>query len=228
VEFEGTHTTSIPIRDVERLLAWFKVIGFAGMDDNYGCGGLYEGSWTITSLATDPDLEKTVRRCVHDDTTKPLIDLELAIDEIADSQRLVGLSRLRITMTRGAHATADQETCYGPCEHYTLTILGDGTVEYEGFQNVDIIGTRSDTISDAELSDLLARIDESGFFDLPRDFHCRRPGQGATTTRVALHNRVNVIERCHEEDARGRPKGLDVIEDLIEEVANSQRWTGEN
>ena len=60
-----------------------------------------------------------------------------------------------------------------------------------------MIGTRSGGISEADVLDLVDRFLESGFFDLPPDFHCQVTDVDATTTTVFLHTRRNSIERCH-------------------------------
>ena len=137
------------------------------------------------------------------------------------------LADLVITMTRGAYpAEPAEDSCRGPCPDYSLTIRGDGSVEYEGFQNVDTVGTQRAQILQEDVSLLLRRFEESGFFELPEDFHCQVLGVGATVMSVRLGDREHGIERCHTSDKQGRLAALEKIEQLIDELTDSARWTG--
>ncbi len=137
------------------------------------------------------------------------------------------LADLVITMTRGTYpANTTDDSCRRPCPEYSLTIRGDGSVVYEGFQNVDTIGTRSDQIPLEDVSLLVRRFEESGFFELPTDFHCQITGVDATVTSVRRGDREHRIERCHVPDELGRLTELEKIETLIDELTDSIRWTG--
>ena len=223
----GLRTTSIAEEDVRLLLDRFEEIGFFILDDNYSCRALFDGSWTITTLTIGDD-EKTVQRCSFVDETRPLFGLEELIDEVTNSRQWVGLPETVIELSGGHYPGPDDEGCTPwPCTNYTLTIYSDGRVEYEGFQNVDVIGTRSGEISEADVLDLADRFLESGFFDLPPDFHCQVTDVDATTTSVFLRTRQNRIERCHGSIPSGRLEPVRQMELAIAELVGLERWTGE-
>ncbi len=221
----GLRTTAITEEDVRLLLDRFEEIGFADLDDNYSCRALFDGSWTITTL-TSGENKKTVQRCSFVNETRPLFELEELIDEITDSRQWVGLPETVIVMSGGFYPGPDDEGCSPwPCTNYMLTIFRDGRVEFEGLQNVDVIGTRSGEILEADVLDLVDRYLANGFFDLPPDFHCQVTGVGATTTSVFLRTRSNGIERCH--GAGGRLEPVRQMEIAIAELVGLEQWVGE-
>ena len=226
VETPGLRTTTIPLGDVRLLLERFEQIGFFDLDDNYSCRALFDGSWTITTLAIGDD-RKTIQRCSLNDETAALFDLELLIDQVANSRQWVGLPENVIEMSRGFYPAPGAEFCAWPCNDYTLTIYSDGRIEYEGIKNVDVIGTRFDEISEADVLSLVERYEESGFFDLPPDFHCQVTDVGATTTAVHLRTRDNAIERCHTSGPQSPLEPLRQLELVIAELVGLARWVGE-
>ena len=226
VKTTGLRTTSIAEVDVRLLLDRFEQIGFLDLDDNYSCRALFDGSWTITTLAIGED-KKTIQRCSYVDETRPLFELEELIDKVTNSRQWVGLPEKVIEMSRGFYPAPDAEFCAWPCTDYTLTIYRDGRVEYEGFKNVGVIGTRNGEISEADVLDLVERYVESGFFDLPSDFHCQVTDVAATTTAVHLRTRTNRIERCHTSVPSGPLEPLRQLELVIAELTNSQHWVDE-
>ena len=226
VKTTGLRTTSIAEADVRLLLDRFEQIGFLDLDDNYSCRALFDGSWTITTLAIGED-KKTIQRCSFVDETRPLFELEELIDEITNSRQWVGLPEKVIEMSRGFYPPPDAEFCAWPCTDYTLTIYNDGRVEYEGVKNVGVIGTRNGEISEADVLDLVERFLESGFFDLPPDFHCQVTDVSATTTTVRLRTRENRIERCHTSLPGGPLEPVRQLELVIAELTDLQRWIGE-
>lgn len=227
VETTGLRTTSITEENVRLLLDRFEQIGFLDLDDNYSCRALFDGSWTITTLAIGDD-KKTIQRCSFVDETRPLFELEELIDKITNSSQWVGLPEKVIEVSRGFYPAPDAEFCAWLCTDYTLTIYRDGRVEYEGFKNVDVIGTRFGEISKADILALVERFEESGFFDLPSDFHCQVIDVSATTTAVFLRTRTNQIERCHTSAPSGPLEPLRQLELVIAELVGLERWTGEN
>ena len=54
--------------------------------------------------------------------------------------------------------TLERTICFGTCPDYMLTILGDGTVIYEGRMFVRIEGTLTTTISEDKIKQLLSKI----------------------------------------------------------------------
>jgi hypothetical protein len=58
----------------------------------------------------------------------------------------------------------EKTSCYGPCPVYAVYIYGDGTILYEGVENVRVIGERSNAMHlysnyPAEVIELVDEID---------------------------------------------------------------------
>ena len=56
--------------------------------------------------------------------------------------------------------------CRGSCPSYTVTIRGDGNVEYVGERNVKVRGSQTATLNSEQLAKVLRRLDQSHFLAL--------------------------------------------------------------
>jgi uncharacterized protein DUF6438 len=56
--------------------------------------------------------------------------------------------------------------CMGTCPVYTFTVFPDGTCTYQGFANVDKLGTFNGTISTEQLNQFKSVISTSDFFNI--------------------------------------------------------------
>lgn len=56
--------------------------------------------------------------------------------------------------------TLERTACRGNCPVYSMTIHGDGTIEYEGFLNVPVKGKRIGSISKDSINSLLNAIEK--------------------------------------------------------------------
>jgi hypothetical protein len=56
--------------------------------------------------------------------------------------------------------------CFGSCPVYTITVHGNGEVDYLGRMDVKECGKRSDSISEGQLLDILRELDQVHFFAL--------------------------------------------------------------
>ena len=123
--------------------------------------------------------------------------------------------------------TLERTPCYGACPVYKLTIHRSGKVEYEGKDHVRQKGSRSGTISTEDFEKLLRKIYEINFFNLSERYDGKNPdGSGVTITdlptrktSVTRGNRTKTVENYF----RG-PKGLNELEDLIDELTKSAAW----
>src|SRR5688572_6950095 len=66
----------------------------------------------------------------------------------------------QISMTRGP--------CFGACPMYTVTVWGDGRVQFVGERFVEETGDHSKTVDAAHVAALFAYADSIGFFDMPQ------------------------------------------------------------
>ncbi len=129
------------------------------------------------------------------------------------------LSGLMINMTRVA--------CnFGGCSwSYDLTIRGDGSVEYEGVDyrgsgQLDVVGPATATIPQEQVRLLSDRFDEIGFANL-KGITCTVSDVSLTVlTLIREPGLERTIEFCIS------PRSLVELAGFIDEITDSQRWTG--
>ncbi len=104
-----------------------------------------------------------------------------------------------------------------------MTIHGDGSVEYEGRGELDIVGPARGGITQAQVRMLYDRFDEIGFGDL-EEMTCLVSDSPSTVLTLVREQGIDkTIRFCP------IPKAptLEDLADFIDEVTDSQRWTGE-
>lgn len=115
----------------------------------------------------------------------------------------------------------ERTACFGTCPVYTLTVYSDGRVEYEGKDHVKEKGSRSSKIDEKLFLRLMKKVDEIGFFKLNDRYEGRVTDLPTRITTVTKDDVTKTVRNYY-----GGPKGLHDLEQLIDEVTNSARWTG--
>lgn len=122
--------------------------------------------------------------------------------------------------------TLERQPCFGFCPVYTLTIHGDGRVEFNGQQNVEAMGEQTATIDPAAVQALADEMDAAGYFtwndaymtqdvtDLPYVISSITLSDGTTKR----------IEHYHGDFSA--PEMLTALEDQIDAVADTAQWVG--
>jgi hypothetical protein len=110
----------------------------------------------------------------------------------------------------------------GPCSSYGVSIFLDGTVVYDGRQDVAVIGQRKAQMPPERVSELISMIDSIGFLDLPQSC-CLCHGTSAYQL-VTLDYRPGSVQRTILHDT-GCTSALTDLERLIDSAAGTQRWT---
>ena len=120
--------------------------------------------------------------------------------------------------------------CYGNCPAYTLTIHGDGHVEYNGKGHVAEVGARESRVEADVIKALAGEFAKARFLALPEEYlgqNCSRYCTDMPTAITELSvkevsHRVNHYYGCG-----GVPKALFELESGIDKLANAERWTGD-
>jgi hypothetical protein len=122
-----------------------------------------------------------------------------------------------ITLTRFA--------CDGNCPVYDISIYRDGSVIYEGIEDVKIEGRKESKISSRELQALIDAFKEAEYFNLSDNTKmrsgCYTDASSARTT-FTYEGKTKAITNYH-----GCPDydmGLSELENLIDETVNSSQW----
>ena len=119
--------------------------------------------------------------------------------------------------------TLERTVCFGACPDYTLTIQGDGTVTYEGRQFVRIEGTRTATISEAKISQLLSEFEKVDYFSLNNSYEkLEATDMPSAITSLTINGKTKTVRHYHGDFSA--PEKLTELENKIDEIVNSDQW----
>ena len=116
--------------------------------------------------------------------------------------------------------TLERVGCLGNCPDYTVTILGDGSVQYEGRAYVHTEGVRRKTIPVSAVQKLIEKLRSDGFFQWEEkkmvcvDF----PEVHITATLKDQHKRV--LEGCN------TPGQVLRLAKEIDKISGAMAWVG--
>lgn len=120
--------------------------------------------------------------------------------------------------------------CYGPCPSYTVTIHGDGRIDYVGRSHVFISGAQQGQAEATSLAALRTRLRAADFSPLANRYRHGSPACGLWTTdmptvivEVFSDGRRQRAE--HDYGCAAAPAALTQIEQAIDAVAQSSQWT---
>ena len=125
--------------------------------------------------------------------------------------------------------------CFGTCPIYSLQIMGDGAVLYNGIANVYIRGELRTYVSRQQVADLLHEFNRIGFFHLPDNYEAGQTLQvdgkrvdvvkmdpyELPGTRITLRVGDSSKSVVYTQTA---PEALIRIAKRIDELAGSSRW----
>jgi hypothetical protein len=127
--------------------------------------------------------------------------------------------------------TLERTACFGGCPVYHLSVLTDGTVYYDGKAHVPRLGPDSARISPTQVQELVSEIEGAGYFSFPDRFTPNEPACGryatdspSVITSIRRQGKTKRIE--HDYGCSGAPGALMVLEQKIDKIAGSTRWTG--
>ena len=123
--------------------------------------------------------------------------------------------------------TLERAPCFGTCPVYTLSIHGDGTVEYNGLDFVEVTGPQTATIDPAAVQALGDAMAEAGYFDWQDAYLDYQVTDlpYATSSVTLSDGTTKRIEHYYGDSSA--PEALTELETLIDETANTQQWIGD-
>jgi hypothetical protein len=121
--------------------------------------------------------------------------------------------------------------CYGSCPSYSVTIHGDGRIEYNGKGRVKEIGAREGRIEKEKIRALVSVFEKMKFWGLAEDYsETKCSGRLCTDmptaiTELSIKGMTHRVK--HYYGCGSAPKALFELESAIDKSANSQQWTGD-
>ena len=119
--------------------------------------------------------------------------------------------------------TLERTACYGFCPIYTLTIHGNGTVQYEGEDYVETVGKAETVISREKVEKLISEFENINYDSL-EDSYTEKTITDAPSviTSITRNGKTKTIEHYHGDF--NTPEKLTALEDKIDEIVNSDQW----
>ena len=126
--------------------------------------------------------------------------------------------------------------CYGECPAYSVTIWGDGKVEFNGREFVNTIGLKTYTISRNSVDSLVREIFAIDFFSFNDSYITQRTLSHLPDGRVdTVITQVTDLptqyvtvkigtQKKTVEDYYGTPKAIRELENKIDSVAKTSQW----
>jgi hypothetical protein len=125
----------------------------------------------------------------------------------------------------------ERTACYGTCPAYTVTIHGDGRVEYSGQRNVKEKAARDGQIEMRSIAELLSQFRRAKFLSISKDYSEEKCtcGQCTDMPTAIIELKVSGITHRvkHYHGCTCAPKSLFGLESAIDEAANSDQWIGD-
>jgi len=125
----------------------------------------------------------------------------------------------------------ERTACFGRCPVYRIRVTPAGAVTYEGRANVRLMGSATAEISPDSVASLLRELEQAGYFTFSDRYvvsepTCRRytTDSPSAVSSATFRGRTKRIQ--HDYGCGGVPGALTVMEQRIDEVLGSDRWTG--
>jgi hypothetical protein len=158
----------------------------------------------------------------------PLLVIRLSEGQTADKPP--DLSSLSDADLKTLTIQLERTACYGTCPAYSVTIHGDGRVEYNGKSRVKETGAREGQIKVDTVRELVSEFAKVKFWGFDEDYsgkkckgECTDMPTAVTELRIkGVTHRVKHYYGCG-----GVPKSLYTLESTIDKSANSEQWTGD-
>lgn len=113
--------------------------------------------------------------------------------------------------------------CYGSCPGYTITIHGDGTVNYKGDWYVSIEGERTAHVRPEATQQLLERFRKANFFALKSEYRAGVTDNPTYCLEVVIGSKHKTITD-YVGGWVGMPAVVSELEDAVDQTADSARW----
>jgi hypothetical protein len=121
--------------------------------------------------------------------------------------------------------TLERTACFGTCPVYTVSILEDGTVLYDGKDFVEVKGEQTGQIEPEMVTAMVDAFEDAGYFDWNDAYDTQEITDMPTvTTSVTRDGETHTI--LHYLGDHSAPLALPFLEFWIDQMANTSMWTG--
>ena len=121
--------------------------------------------------------------------------------------------------------TLERTACFGSCPIYTISILENGDVIYNGEKFVDVTGEQKSQLEPETVAAMVKAFEEAGYFDWKEAYDTMTvTDMPYIITSVTRNGETHRITRYVGDSSA--PLELAFLERWIDQMTNSQMWTG--
>jgi hypothetical protein len=117
--------------------------------------------------------------------------------------------------------TLERTPCFGSCPAYRVTVSGDGQVTYKGEGFVEVTGTKTYQIPEADVRELVSAFVSLNYFSLDDEYISRATDLPSTTTSITIGDTTKTVFHYGE-----GPGSLTQLENKIDELAQTKDLIG--
>jgi hypothetical protein len=114
--------------------------------------------------------------------------------------------------------TLERTACKGNCPVYSMTVHGDGTIEYEGFLNIPVKGKRIGTISKDSVASLLKAIEKVNVNDLQSNYTNQDVTDMPSAIFKVIHTKDGIIRGKSIIDYQGDGTAPELLRNLYNQM----------
>lgn len=131
--------------------------------------------------------------------------------------------------------TLERTICFGACPIYKLTVKADGTVTFEGRENVKVKGIAKGHLSGEDVRSLIAAFEAASYFALNDTYETQKDGcpevwtdNPSAITSIRLNGKHKTISHYYGcQTGSGTavyPNGLTYLETRIDQIVGTEKW----
>ena len=127
--------------------------------------------------------------------------------------------------------TLERKPCYGTCPVYLVSVIGDGSVVFEGRAHVDSARRLTSRISPDQVAALIRLFDDNQFYTLADKYvrgaaSCPDHASDAPTVITSITTKDRAKRIDHDLGCANVPKQLAEVERRFDEIVGTSRWIG--
>src|SRR5262245_36358795 len=123
--------------------------------------------------------------------------------------------------------TLERTGCFGTCPSYSIQVLGDGTVLYDGHGYVAFTGQHRGSVPPDSVMELVKLFEQANYFSLDDEYQAGITDCPTYMTSIEFDGRhKRVVDYVGLQI--GMPVAVDELERSIDRIAGSDRWTKGN
>jgi hypothetical protein len=117
-----------------------------------------------------------------------------------------------------------RSSCNGTCPVYSVDIVGDGTVFYEGRMHAAIVGKQRASISREAMEQLVGVFRDADYYSLTDEYVANVVDISTFETSIEIDGRKKKVKDCAGLWI-GVPVSVFRLENAIDQFAGTKRWT---